>query len=98
MKYQHASKNCSFNTNFLVINPESKEKLLKEVDKTDKELLEIAFNRHCQVLRYDGDSGLCPFAILTVNCWIDRMSPTLADLSGAEDNDEDESDEEFEPF
>ena len=91
MKYQHASKNCSFNSHFLITCDEAKTALLKELNKPDKQLLEISFNRHCQVLHFDGNSGLNPYAILTVNTWIDRMSPTLADLS----EEEYESDEEY---
>ena len=93
MKYQHASKNCSFNEIFLITCEDARKGLLAELDKPDKELLEIAFNKHCQILRFDGNSGLCPFMILTVNTWIDRISPTIGD-SASEDDPEEESDEE----
>ena len=80
MVFQHASKNCNFNKKFLITSEDAKSALLSELNQPDKDLLMLAFQRHCEVLRFKNqNSGLCPFCILTVNIWIDRISPTHFD-------------------
>ena len=75
--FQHASQNCNFNDTFLITGDEKKEKLLAEMNKSDGELFQLAFVRHCSRLHYNGDSGLVPHRILSLNILIQRMSPTL---------------------
>lgn len=89
IKFQHSSKSCSFNKTFLIVDDEAKSTLLGEMDRPDKSHLESAFNKHCQVLHFKENSGLCPFAILSVNVYIDRISPTIA----ASDSDTDSNSE-----
>ena len=82
MVFQHGSKSCHFNKTNLISCEEAKTALLNELNKPDKDLLKEAFQRHCQVLKFKNqNSGLCPFSILTVNIWIDRISPTFFDYA-----------------
>ena len=75
--YQHASSNCNFNTTFLITSDQKKEDILSEMDKDDAELFQMAFVRHCSKLHFNGDSGLIPYRILSLNVTIQRISPTL---------------------
>ena len=78
MVFQHASKNCNFNKTNLITSEGAKDAVLSELNLPDKDLLMLAFQRHCHVLRFKNqNSGLCPFVILSVNIWIDRISPTF---------------------
>ena len=62
----------------MITSDDAKTALLDELNKPDKELLTMAFRRHCEVLHFKNqNSGLCPFSILAVNIWIDRISPTF---------------------
>lgn len=62
--YQRGSRHGHFNSNFLVMSDNLKEKLVEECDLPDKELLQKAFSRHCTAMHFLGDSGLTPHMIL----------------------------------
>lgn len=81
LKFQHGSKNSAFNVTKRIFSDEDKDVLIKEVDRPDKDLMEIAFQKHCRVLHYRENSGLNPYCILSVQFFIDRFSPTLFDQS-----------------
>ena len=94
--FQHASKGSAFNHIKLITNADGKDALLTELKKPDKELLELAFSNHTRVLRFNGDSGLCPHMIMSVHIYIDRISPTIEDLEPSEDYLQDLSENESE--
>ena len=75
--YHHGSKHSSFNEQTLIQDDEQKDQLLKEIDRPEAELLQRAFAKHCKTLHWKGDSGKAPHMILSVNVWLDRVSPTL---------------------
>ena len=78
MKFQRGSKGTSFQAS-LVTNDYHKKKLISHLQKPDQEILELAFRNHCEKLVFNGDSGLCPYMILSLHCYIDRISPLLLD-------------------
>ena len=83
MKFQRGSKGTSFQAS-LVPNEYHKQKLISQLRKPDEEILELAFRNHCEKLVFNGDSGLCPYMILSLHCYIDRISPLLLDESDSD--------------
>ena len=75
--FQHASMNTNFNEIFLITSDQKKAALIDEINKDDADLFQIAFNKHCSKLHFNGDSGLIPYRILSTHVFIQRMSPTL---------------------
>ena len=80
MVFRHGSKGTSFNQQSLLLNDEQKQIFLNEINMDDKGLLEKAFLNHARVGHFSGgDSGLNPFAILSVHLYIQRGSPSMLD-------------------
>ena len=75
--YQFGSSNANFNSIFTILSEKHKEKLISECDQPNKELLQTAFAKHCSTMNFNGDSGLTPFMLLSLNCHIQRISPTF---------------------
>ena len=77
MVYQHASQTASFNKLFVIMDDIQKDKLVEECNLPNKELLNLAFARHCDAMNFHGDSGLTPHMILSLHVYIQRISPSF---------------------
>ena len=77
MVYQFGTSNANFNERFLILNEDHKQELIQQCDLPNKELLQQAFAKHCSTMRFQGDSGLTPHMILSLNISIQRISPSF---------------------
>ena len=75
--YQHASSNANFNSPFLIITDDHKKAVIEQCSLPDKEILQMAFAKHCEAMKFRGDSGLQPHMILSLHIRIQRISPTF---------------------
>ena len=75
--FQHACKSAHFNKYFVVLNDSQRDQLIKQCDQPNKELLHEAFVKHCDVMNFQGDSGLIPHMIMALHVYIQRISPSF---------------------